>query len=58
MNPLAWFADLFAAPATAKAPLQIGKFAIGVCPACRQLRGVQSLTCDYCANTEVVTEDA
>jgi hypothetical protein len=54
----AWFADLFAAPSTAKEPLQIGKFAIGICPGCRQLRGVRSLHCEYCGNTALVTEDA
>jgi LSD1 subclass zinc finger protein len=53
-----WITDLFAAPAAAKAPLQIGRFAIGVCPGCRQLRGVRSLRCDYCNNTALVTEDS
>ena len=57
MRP-AWLADMFAAPSTAKEPLQIGRFTIGVCPGCRQLRGVRSLHCDYCGNTALVTEDS
>jgi hypothetical protein len=54
----AWLADLFAARATAKQPLQIGRFAIGVCPGCRQLRGVRSPHCEYCGNSAPVAEDA
>ena len=55
----AWLADLFAPPTTAKErPLQIARFGIGVCPGCRQLRGVANSSCGYCGNTALVTEDA
>ena len=54
-----WLQDLFAVPDAAQAlPRQIAKFAIGVCPGCRQLRTVASLRCTYCGSAALVTEDA
>ncbi len=52
--------QLFAAgPATPdRARLSISKFALGVCPGCRGLRGVASLRCSHCGSAKPVTEDA
>jgi hypothetical protein len=41
-----------------RARLSITKFALGVCPGCRGLRGVASLRCSHCGSVEPVTEDA
>jgi hypothetical protein len=50
----------FAAPAESqdRARLNISKFALGVCPRCRGLRGVGSLRCSHCGSAKPVTEDA
>ena len=50
----------FAAPAEpqGRARLNISKFALGVCPCCRGLRGVASLRCSHCGSAKPVTEDA
>ena len=50
----------FAAPADTqdRARLNISKFALGVCPRCRGLRGVASLRCSHCGSAKPVTEDA
>ena len=50
----------FAAPAEPqdRARLDISKFALGVCPRCRGLRGVASLRCSHCGSVKPVTEDA
>jgi hypothetical protein len=52
--------QLFAAPPAApdRARLSITKFALGVCPGCRGLRGVASLRCSHCGSVKPVTEDA
>jgi hypothetical protein len=51
---------LFAVPPAtpARARLNITKFALGVCPGCRGLRGVASLRCSHCGSTKPVIEDA
>jgi hypothetical protein len=51
---------LFAAPPATqqRARLDIAKFALGVCPGCRGLRGVASLRCSHCGSAKPVTEDA
>ena len=41
-----------------RARLNIAKFALGVCPGCRGLRGVASLRCSHCGSAKPVTEDA
>jgi hypothetical protein len=50
----------FAAPTEpqGRARLNISKFALGVCPRCRGLRGVASLRCSHCGSPAPVTEDA
>ena len=58
-----WFnalQSLFAAPAATqeRAQLNLTKFALGVCPGCRGLRGVASLRCSHCGSTKPVIEDA
>jgi len=52
--------QLFAAPPgmPRRARLSITKFALGVCPGCRGLRGVASLRCSHCGSVKPVTEDA
>jgi hypothetical protein len=52
--------QLFAAPPATpqRARLSISKFALGVCPGCRRLRGVASLRCSHCGSAKPVTEDA
>jgi hypothetical protein len=52
--------QLFAAPPATpdRARLSISKFALGVCPGCRGLRGVASLRCGHCGSAKPVTEDA
>jgi hypothetical protein len=52
--------QLFAAPPGTpdRARLSITKFALGVCPGCRGLRGVASLRCSHCGSAQSVTEDA
>ncbi|MGZ5910355.1 MAG: hypothetical protein ACXWLB_10815 [Reyranella sp.] len=48
-----------APPVTEQRPrLDIAKFALGVCPGCRGLRGVASLRCSHCGSAKPVTEDA
>ena len=51
---------LFAAPSAMpqRTRLNIAKFALGVCPGCRGLRGVASLRCSHCGSAKPVTEDA
>jgi hypothetical protein len=51
---------LFAAPPATpdRARLSITKFALGVCPGCRGLRGVASVRCRHCGSAKPVTEDA
>jgi hypothetical protein len=58
-----WFnalQGLFAAPAATQegSRLNISKFALGVCPGCRGLRGVASLRCSHCGSAKPVIEDA
>jgi len=55
-----WLKHWFAAPTQAEdhARLNISKFALGVCPRCRGLRGVASLRCSHCGSAKPVTEDA
>ena len=55
-----WLKHWFAAPEQAEdcARLNISKFALGVCPRCRGLRGVASLRCSHCGSAKPVTEDA
>ena len=50
----------FAAPAEPqdRTRLNISRFALGVCPRCRGLRGVASLRCSHCGSAAPVTEDA
>ena len=50
----------FAAPAEPhdRARRDISKFALGVCPRCRGLRGVASGRCAHCDSAAPVTEDA
>jgi len=52
--------QLFAAPPATpdRARLSITKFALGVCPGCRGLRGAASLRCSHCGSVKPVTEDA
>ncbi len=51
---------LFAAPPVGKVRvrLSITKFALGVCPGCRGLRGVASPCCSHCGSIRPVIEDA
>ena len=52
--------QLFAVPPATpeRARLSISKFALGVCPGCRGLRGAASLRCSHCGSAKPVTEDA
>ena len=57
---LQWMKSLASQPAP-QAPrprLDVTRFGIGFCPACKRLRGVASRSCLHCGSSAAVTEDA